>query len=63
MSNANVVSPSDDRSGFDAVVICPRCEKEVKNQEIGKARIDGELSHVKCAQDELDEIGLDDFYE
>lgn len=63
MSEANVTSPSDDRSGFDAVVICPRCEKEVKNQEVGKARIDGELSHVKCAQEELDEIGLDDFYD
>ena len=25
MSNANVVSPSDDRSGFDAVVMRYRC--------------------------------------
>lgn len=39
------------------------CDKEVKNQEIGKARIDGELAHVKCTQEELDEIGMDDFYE
>lgn len=28
MSNANEVSPSDDRSGFDAVVICQGDEYE-----------------------------------
>lgn len=43
------------------VVKCPRCDREVKNQELGKARIDGELSHVSCARDEIDEMGMDDF--
>jgi uncharacterized Zn finger protein (UPF0148 family) len=57
------MSEAKEESALDGVVICPRCEKEVKNQEIGKARIDGEFAHVKCTQDELDEIGLDDFYD
>ena len=54
------MSEAKDESALNGVVICPRCDKEVKNQEIGKARIDGELAHVKCTQDELDEIGWDD---
>jgi uncharacterized Zn finger protein (UPF0148 family) len=57
------MSEAKEESALDGVVICPRCEKEVKNQEIGKARIDGELAHVKCTQEELDEIGMDDFYD
>jgi hypothetical protein len=43
--------------------ICPRCNREVKNQEIGKARIDGEFAHVKCALEDMDEVGMDDFYD
>ena len=42
-------------------IICPRCEKQVKGQEIGKARIGVLLSHVKCAEAELKEIWWDTY--
>jgi len=42
--------------------ICPRCEQEVSGYELCAGTIDGEPAHKQCILDELDEEGMDDFY-
>lgn len=39
-------------------VLCPWCDLPINSDELGKAKIDDEPSHIECALSEMDDVAF-----